>query len=1061
MNNFDNGNKNTEETNESLSSLASLLSDELTVKLNNLTSELDDLTDSFDQILGQNGANIETVDRPQVEKKKPEPIIEPVKPIESAINVVGEPVAQQEVKQPTLIEPINISQEVVKKEDKPQTDQVPITNTDLFEGDLDLEKELAKHVSRIAGEVDESKLTLNKKTKEKKKVSLFGNKKKKKKQLPTVELSAGGGNNNVPPNHNKSKKESDRPKAKKATFVWAVVMCSILFLGVLGAAGAGFFAYKLCQNKPEFSAADLEAADSTIIYDVEGNELIELGLYLRENIEYEQLPNCVIDAFVSIEDSRYFEHFGFDIPRFTKAILANLSSGSFGQGGSTITMQLIKNSYFQVDNDGDSTIAARSGMSGIQRKMQEIVLAIEANYKLSKQEILMLFLNKVNFGDNIRGIEKAAEYYFGKHAKDLNLNEACFLAGIINAPNGFNPYNELYKYDDSYIYLSSEIEYLQNANDRKNEVLDLMAYHGYISQSEADLNKNVRIEDLVVGKSEKFNETNTYYQSFIDAVINEAQEVTGKNPYTTAMNIYTSMDPHMQEYVYNMQNNPEMFAKYYQFRHDDQQNALVILNNQTGELVALGGGRNQADEARQFNRATDSYINPGSTIKPVIEYTLAFDWLGYATSHTITDQPVFLYETDLVISNAYGQSYTGDMMLTEALARSLNTPAIQLMYDLLDEYDEQPIIDYCQSIGLDYCNKNTFDVQWAIGGKDCLVSPVQLAGAYGVILHDGAYIKPHTIKRIEYRGKYNETPDYMADTQGTQVVSSAAAYMTASLLQNNVESGWISQLNLIDRKYPTYAKTGTTNFSENAYTRYDIPETGAKDQWLSVSTSNYTVVVWNGFDELADGAFFTVADETYNLKCKLGSLIIDELMDYYQYDADYVERPDGVKDIEHLLGCFPYAKGEGAKGLIKEDSPYATLVDESSIENEVKGGKFYHTGIYDNGDGKVTIHWDEFNSYIIDEEGNTKIDMTVTSVSGDTTVPAFGRSYYQRYTFARPDMFYATLTLPDGQEMPVESTEPTITVDTGQLGPYKVCGWTSANPTPKCNSTTVEEESED
>ena len=834
----------------------------------------------------------------------------------------------------------------------------------------------------------------------------------------------------------KTSKKTRRPKGKKVTFVFAILACIVLFLGLCGAGGAIYFAYKLCENKPEFSPAALESPDSTIIYDSEGNQIIELGLYLRQNIEYDELPNCVVDAFVSIEDSRYFEHFGFDIPRFTKAIIENLRTMSFGQGGSTITMQLVKNSYFQIDDDTDSTMAAREGMSGVQRKMQEIVLALEANQALSKQEILTLYLNKVNFGDNIRGIQKAAEYYFGKDARELTLNEAAFLAGIINAPNGNNPYNAAY----------GNIDYLNNANARKNEVLDLMAYHGYITKEEAELNKNVKMENILAGKDEKFGITNTYYQSFIDAVINEAQEVTGKNPYTTAMNIYTSMDPYMQKYVYDMQNEPEKFADKYVFRHDLQQNALVVLNNQTGELVALGGGRNQADEARQFNRAIDSYINPGSSIKPVLEYCLAFDRLGYATSHTICDQPVFLYETDIVITNAYGQGYTGDMQITEALARSLNTPAVQLLEEVIDKIGEEEVIKYCQSIGFDWCNKDTFDIQWAIGGKDCLVSPVQLAGAHAMLMHGGMYIKPHTISRIEYRGKYNETPDYVADTVGTRVVSPAAAYMTAYCENYNVNSGWIGQLNLLKRNYPTYAKTGTTNFSEAAYVNYNIPETGAKDQWLCTQTSNYTIVVWNGFDKLEDDAYFTVTDENYNLKCKMGSILLDALMDHYQYDASGVKQPDDCIEINHLLGCFPYAYGSNAKGLISKNSEYAELVDAGSIVKEVKGGKLYHMGAVPTAEG-MYVHWDEFNAYL----GDGTVDTSVTSVSGKKTVISTGRSYYPRYNFANPGGFFATITAASGEVTSVESATPTALVEIAGVGPYTVCGWTASNPYQVCN----------
>ena len=346
------------------------------------------------------------------------------------------------------------------------------------------------------------------------------------------------------------KKDEERPKTKKSVMVLAIITSIICVLGIVVFIGCLVFAGKLLEGKPEFDEEKLKSEDSSVIYDAYGDEIVELGLYLRENIEYDEMPNSLIDAFLSIEDSRYFEHFGFDIPRFTKAILENLKSGGFGQGGSTITMQLVKNSYFQVDADGNSTMAAASGMAGVKRKMQEIVLAMEANKKLDKKEIIALYINKINFGNNIRGVQKAAQYYFGKDAKDLSLVESAFLAGIINAPNNYNPYNELYKNDESYIYLNPNITYLENAQVRTAEVLDLMVYHGYITKEEAELAKTIKIENLLSGVAKKFNSYSKYYQDYIDAVIEEATEITGKDPYTTSMQIYTSMDPYMQEVLY-------------------------------------------------------------------------------------------------------------------------------------------------------------------------------------------------------------------------------------------------------------------------------------------------------------------------------------------------------------------------------------------------------------------------------------------------------------------------------------------------------------------------------
>ena len=318
-------------------------------------------------------------------------------------------------------------------------------------------------------------------------------------------------------NENKKKKKKDkkkrftksgRPKSRWYSIIPAVLIWLIIFCGCVGVVGVSYVAYEMYLTKPVFNPTKLEAPESTIVFDVHGNVIQELGEYKRENISYENLPNSLIDAFLSIEDARYFEHFGFDIPRFSKAILENLKTMSFDQGGSTFTMQLIKNSYFQIDAGEDSTIAE----SSIARKAQEIMLAIEADYKLTKEEILIDYLNRINFGNNIRGIEKAAQYYFGKEAHELNLSESAFLAGIINSPNIFNPYNELIKNNPDSAYTSQDTEYLKNGTIRRNEVLDMMVYHGYISKNEADIAKTVKLEDQLIGIGDEWSDKVEYYQ---------------------------------------------------------------------------------------------------------------------------------------------------------------------------------------------------------------------------------------------------------------------------------------------------------------------------------------------------------------------------------------------------------------------------------------------------------------------------------------------------------------------------------------------------------------------
>jgi len=837
-----------------------------------------------------------------------------------------------------------------------------------------------------------------------------------------------------------------RPKA----FFLTWILCFLVWAAIIVAGTVGVFALKtassMLEGIPELSLEALDSEESSVIYDNEGNKIIELGEYLRENVEYDQLPNDLIDAFLAIEDSRYFTHFGFDIPRFTAAALVNLRSGSFDQGGSTITMQLIKNSYFQIDAGSDSTMAEREGLSGVTRKAQEIVLAIQADHTYSKEELLALFLNKVNFGNNIRGVEKASQYYFGKSVSELSLPESAFLAGIINSPNLYNPYNDIEKYSGN-IYLNEEWEYLESAMERRDEVLDLMLQHGYITEDECALAKTVKLEDLLAGQSEKFDETSEYYQAYVDAVIDEVFEKTGKDPYYTHMEIYSNMDAHMQKYVYDLQNeNVDAYHVYY--TNDKMQSALVVLDNQTGALIALGGGRNtdesQSNQSRLFNRAVDSRIQPGSTIKPIFEYALAFEYLGWATSHTICDQPVYLYNGHNLISNAGNQGYTGDMLITEAVARSLNTPAVQTLMALVDEVGTEVLCDYLTAIGFEV-TPDEFDLQFAIGGNTMRFSPADLAAAHGMLMNKGYYIEPHTIKYIEF----NDGTTYVSDTEGTQLLSEGAAYLTAYLERYNVaSSSWINLMEVFRQcSYPVYAKTGTTDWGDSGLS-YGVPKGSPRDLWQVAQTSNYTVSVWLGFDKLDTGTYFQNWENNYNQKGYMAKAMLDELMNYYQYEATEIEQPEDVVSITHIKGVYPYCyptSGTSVTGLIK--SEYATLVDISTVPRTTKVGTLTGVGVSWNEDGSATLTWYGFSG---GGSSGTK-DISATNAFGETT-RATGRSYYNLYNYINPSYFYADIYRNGEHIGSVESTYPStqIWVEGSEGDTYQACGWTSSDYSQQC-----------
>jgi len=779
-------------------------------------------------------------------------------------------------------------------------------------------------------------------------------------------------------------------KKEKRTITFAAIVWVFVGFMFLGCIGGGFILGYFLKDMPDMKASDLKAPDSTIIYDCNGDKVIELGTYLRENVDYEEMPNNLIDAFLAVEDSRFFSHIGFDIPRFMKAILVNLRSGDFEQGGSTITMQLIKNTYYTVDDGDNSTLASRSGMGGIQRKLQEIFLSIKLTLfnMASKQDTIAMYINKVNYGNNIRGVEKAAQYYFGKSTSQLNLSESAFLAGCINSPNWNNPYNNLYDFEYA--------NYLENGTQRRDEVLDLMLYHGYISEEECDLAKSIKLEDQLVGERDIISETKDYAQGYINRVIDEVIEQTGEDPYSCGMSIYTNMDPYMQQLVYDMQN--ERAYTGIEFSNDMMNNAIVVLNNQDGSLIALGGGRGETVAARQLNRATDCYLNPGSSIKPVVDYSLAFEVLGWSTDHVLTDMPYYLYSGNVLVTN-FDKTFHGDVTVLEAVARSLNTTAVQALDQVIKATSEEYVVDYLNSIGFDFAYED-FDLQFAIGGNRCLVTPLQLAGAHAIFMNDGMYVEPHTVNYIVFNdGREN----YVADTIGHRALSSEAAYMTAYLEYYVINGIYGSTAQIIQRDYPVYGKTGTTDWGDgNA--EYHIPAGSTKDCWLVGQTNTYTIATWLGYDIMQERSYFTNAEYYDNTKSYIVDLILDKLYEHYK-DQGYdpyaeMEVPEGITEFTHTLGAYPYAYPDSGysntTGYIAQsslDKQPLVSVSEVLADLPVKNVNSFVSnvtgGISEEGNAVISFAVAQQTG----EQVGDAVDVSATNVYGETT-HALARSYF-------------------------------------------------------------------
>ncbi len=678
-----------------------------------------------------------------------------------------------------------------------------------------------------------------------------------------------------------TKKTKTKKHIKIGTIFSSIFL--LLLVGTLAVAASGFaYISSVVSKVPTLDPIDFESAENTKIYDKNGVLITNIGLELRDNITYDELSQTTIDAFLAIEDSRFFEHNGFDVPRFIKVSLETLKTFEFGAGGSTLTMQLVKNTFY---GDTEQKECEQDIKCKINRKISEIYLALETEQVLSKERILELYLNKINFGvpANKRGIQTASQYYFGKSVTDLSLVESALLAGIINKPFLFNPVRDL-----------------QSSIDRTHLVLDLMVRHGYITQEECDQAYTINIENLIVGSLAAT--TSLPYQSYVDTVISEVIELTGLNPVDVPMNIYTNMDRTLQSKVEDIQSGTA-----FEWANDRLQTGMITIDSKTGAILAIGGGRFYNGE-RLFNRATDMLRQPGSTMKGILSYLLAFEYLGFSTKHTLSDEPYSFstIKSDQIVQNV-NKKYQGDVLLDYAFGWSLNIPAILALKQVVSVIGSAAVVEHLNSIGLTDVTLGTgnmaFDLGYAIGGSTLRVSPYQLAAAYTVVFNDGQYIQPHTVARIEFLdGTEPITPTYAK----TKVVSPEAAYLVTRLLKNNVDGDYFNSYKILRRSYPVFLKSGTSNWGPEGL-QFGIPDGSSKDLWEISGTSEYISAIWVGFDNAVKGELSYIDSSILrkNYREVISGLLIDTLYTSRAKPAD-VLKPADVTSLTHVLGVFPY-----------------------------------------------------------------------------------------------------------------------------------------------------------
>lgn len=628
-----------------------------------------------------------------------------------------------------------------------------------------------------------------------------------------------------------------KKKRKKKKIFKLIVNIFLLFL-LIALIGGIIFAVYIVIKAPEFNPENLYSTESSIVYDKNGNQITKLGVEKRKNVDYDDLPQVLIDAIIATEDSRFMQHNGFDLPRFLKAsagqVVNKITGHGNAGGGSTLTMQVSKNNYTSIES---------SGFEGIVRKFTDIYISIfklEKNY--SKEEIMEFYVNIPFLGNNAYGVEQACQSYFGKSVSDINLSEASLIAGLFQAPGSYDPYR-----------------HPELAEERRSTVLYLMQRHGYITKEEAEAAENISVVSLL-RESNPESESNEY-QSYIDVVIDEVEEKTGNNPYTTGMKIYTNLDTDKQKVVNDLMN-----GKTWTWKDDKVQAGVAIVDVNTGALVAIGGGRNKTG-ARQYNYATDIRRQIGSCAKPLFDYGPAFEYNNAGLASQVYDGP-HSYSSGVSIKNADG-GYGGTMTYKYALAASRNIPALKVFQSV----DNTKIKEFVTKLGIkpeidSYGGLHEAHALGAFTGSN----PKELAAAYAAFSNGGYYAEPYTISKIEY---IDSDKTVSLKSKRTRVMSDSTAYMITDALTYAVSGygnigGSVSGVQLA-------AKTGTSNYDTETRRKYGYPSSANPDMWVTGFTPEYSVSLWYGYKENEEGYY--LGNEGYSARGKMFRQIIAGISD--------------------------------------------------------------------------------------------------------------------------------------------------------------------------------------
>lgn len=616
----------------------------------------------------------------------------------------------------------------------------------------------------------------------------------------------------------------------KPTILRLIKYLSISFLSLVIAAivlGGGVFFYYV-SKAPSLSESKLVATTSSKIYDNKNQLIADLGSERRVNAQANDIPTDLVKAIVSIEDHRFFDHRGIDTIRILGAFLRNLQSNSL-QGGSTLTQQLIKLTYFSTSTS-DQTIS---------RKAQEAWLAIQLEQKATKQEILTYYINKVYMSNGNYGMQTAAQNYYGKDLNNLNLPQLALLAGMPQAPNQYDPYS-----------------HPEAALDRRNLVLSEMKGQGYISAEQYEKAVNTPITDGLQSLKSASNYP-AYMDNYLKEVINQVEEETGYNLLTTGMDVYTNVDQEAQKHLWDIYNTDEYVA----YPDDELQVASTIVDVSNGKVIAQLGARHQSSNVSfGINQAVETNRDWGSTMKPITDYAPALEYGVYDSTATIVhDEPYNYPGTNTPVYN-WDRGYFGNITLQYALQQSRNVPAVET----LNKVGLNRAKTFLNGLGIDYPSihySNAISSNTTESDKKYGASSEKMAAAYAAFANGGTYYKPMYIHKVVF----SDGSEKEFSNVGTRAMKETTAYMMTDMMKTVLTYG--TGRNAYLAWLPQAGKTGTSNYTDEEIENHiKTSQFVAPDELFAGYTRKYSMAVWTGYSNRLTplvGNGLTVAAKVY------------------------------------------------------------------------------------------------------------------------------------------------------------------------------------------------------